>query len=108
MNRKGIGPLVTTLLLIAIAVAASVLTYWWVMDMMGSSQSPQHTSTINIREVQFSSGSDFKYLLTLTNGTLKIMWMDNSVIEKIVLNRDIQITYYRDSMGKLWIVNVEK
>ncbi len=35
-NRKGISPLIATLLLIAIAVAASVLTYSWVMSMIGS------------------------------------------------------------------------
>jgi flagellin-like protein len=35
-HQKAISPLITTLLLIAIAVAASVLTYSWVMSTIGS------------------------------------------------------------------------
>jgi len=46
-NRKAISPLITTLLLIAIAVAASVLTYSWVMSMVGS-QSAQAQTQVRI------------------------------------------------------------
>jgi flagellin-like protein len=46
-KRKGISPLITTLLLIAIAVAASVLTYSWVMSMVGS-QSAQAQTQVRI------------------------------------------------------------
>jgi len=49
-NRKAISPLITTLLLIAIAVAASVLTYSWVMSMVGS-QSAQAQTQVRIDTV---------------------------------------------------------
>jgi flagellin-like protein len=44
-NRKGISPLIATLLLIAIAVAASVLTYSWVMSMIGSQSGQAQTQS---------------------------------------------------------------
>jgi flagellin-like protein len=46
-KRKAISPLIATLLLIAIAVAASVLTYSWVMSMVGS-QSAQAQTQLRI------------------------------------------------------------
>ena len=49
-NRKGISPLIATLLLIAIAVAASVLTYSWVMSMIGS-QSAQAQTQVRVDAV---------------------------------------------------------
>jgi flagellin-like protein len=53
-KRKGISPLIATLLLIAIAVAASVLTYSWVMSMIGS-QSAQAQTQVRIDSVQWNS-----------------------------------------------------
>ena len=49
-KRKAISPLIATLLLIAIAVAASVLTYSWVMSMVGS-QSAQAQTQVRIDTV---------------------------------------------------------
>jgi len=49
-KRKAVSPLITTLLLIAIAVAASVLTYSWVMSMVGS-QSAQAQTQVRIDTV---------------------------------------------------------
>ena len=51
-TRKGISPLIATLLLIAIAVAASVLTYSWVMSMVGS-QSAQAQTQVRIDSVNW-------------------------------------------------------
>jgi archaeal type IV pilus assembly protein PilA len=51
-TRKGISPLIATLLLIAIAVAASVLTYSWVMSMVGS-QSAQAQTQVRIDNVNW-------------------------------------------------------
>jgi flagellin-like protein len=42
-NAKAISPLIATLLLIAIAVAASVLTYSWVMSMIGTQSQQAQT-----------------------------------------------------------------
>ena len=49
-NAKAISPLIATLLLIAIAVAASVITYSWVMSMIGS-QSQQAQTQIRIDQI---------------------------------------------------------
>ncbi|MGD0804319.1 MAG: archaellin/type IV pilin N-terminal domain-containing protein [Candidatus Bathyarchaeia archaeon] len=57
-KRKGISPLIATLLLIAIAVAASVLTYSWVMSMI-TSQSAQAQTQVRIDSVTWASGSQF-------------------------------------------------
>ena len=51
-KRKAISPLIATLLLIAIAVAASVLTYSWVMSMIGS-QSAQAQTSIRIDSIEW-------------------------------------------------------
>jgi flagellin-like protein len=55
-KRKGISPLIATLLLIAIAVAASVLTYSWVMSMIGS-QSAQAQTQVRIDSVTWTTGA---------------------------------------------------
>ena len=52
-NAKAISPLIATLLLIAIAVAASVITYSWVMSMIGS-QSQQAQTQIRIDQVTWA------------------------------------------------------
>ncbi|UCH38293.1 MAG: hypothetical protein JSV76_03825 [Candidatus Bathyarchaeota archaeon] len=52
-NAKAISPLIATLLLIAIAVAASVITYSWVMSMIGS-QSQQAQTQVRIDSVTWS------------------------------------------------------
>jgi flagellin-like protein len=56
-DAKGISPLIATLLLIAIAVAASVITYSWVMSMIGS-QSTQAQTAVRIDNVAFNVTSD--------------------------------------------------
>ena len=67
-NRKGISPLIATLLLIAIAVAASVLTYSWVMSMIGS-QSGQAQTQVRIDNVDFS-GTDTLVVLVRNTGSI--------------------------------------
>ena len=57
-KRKGISPLIATLLLIAIAVAASVLTYSWVMSMIGS-QSAQAQTQVRVDSVSWPSATTF-------------------------------------------------
>ena len=56
-DSKGISPLIATLLLIAIAVAASVITYSWVMSMIGA-QSTQAQTAVRIDNVAFDVDSD--------------------------------------------------
>jgi flagellin-like protein len=52
-NKRGISPIIATLLLIAIAVAAAVVTYSWVMSMIAV-QSAQSQTSIKIDFVQFT------------------------------------------------------
>jgi flagellin-like protein len=66
-KRKGISPLIATLLLIAIAVAASVLTYSWVMSMIGS-QSAQAQTQVRIDSVTWGA----------TNGTIAAIDIRNT------------------------------
>jgi flagellin-like protein len=53
-NKRGISPIIATLLLIAIAVAAAVVTYSWVMSMI-TTDSAQSETSIRIDFVQFNS-----------------------------------------------------
>ena len=68
-KRKAISPLIATLLLIAIAVAASVLTYSWVMSMVGS-QSAQAQTQVRIDSVAWTISTPLlkdTALLTIRN-----------------------------------------
>jgi flagellin-like protein len=56
-DAKGISPLIATLLLIAIAVAASVITYSWVMSMIGA-QSTQAQTAVRIDNVDFNTDTE--------------------------------------------------
>lgn len=49
-SRKGVSPVIAALLLIAISVAAAVITYSWVMTMI-SSQGSQAQTAIRIEDV---------------------------------------------------------
>ena len=53
INRKAVSPVIATLLMIAIAVAASVVMYSW-MNTMVKNQSTQSQTAIRLEEVQFS------------------------------------------------------
>ena len=68
-KRRAISPLIATLLLIAIAVAASVLTYSWVMSMVGT-QSAQAQTQIRIDSVVWSITTGITHetaILTIRN-----------------------------------------
>ncbi len=53
-GRKGVEPVIAALLLIAIAVAAAIITYSWVMGMIRS-QGAQSQTSIRIDVVEFAS-----------------------------------------------------
>ena len=69
-KRKGISPLIATLLLIAIAVAASVLTYSWVMSMIGS-QSAQAQTQLRIDSVTWDVAGDAFTLNVRNTGSVE-------------------------------------
>jgi len=68
-NRKAVSPVIATLLLIAIAVAASVVTYSWVMSMV-KTQGNQAQTMIKVDEVLFgrdSGGTKSGILISIRN-----------------------------------------
>jgi flagellin-like protein len=68
-KRKAISPLIATLLLIAIAVAASVLTYSWVMSMIGS-QSAQAQTSIRIDSIEWDVTDNTATLVVRNTGSV--------------------------------------
>jgi flagellin-like protein len=67
-NAKAISPLIATLLLIAIAVAASVITYSWVMSMIGS-QSQQAQTQVRIDSVVWDLTSSPQTIIATVRNT---------------------------------------
>ena len=68
-DAKAISPLIATLLLIAIAVAASVITYSWVMSMI-SSQSNQAQTQVRIDSVQWNVTTNTAILTVRNTGSV--------------------------------------
>jgi flagellin-like protein len=56
-SKKGISPILATLLLIVIAVAAVIVTYAWVMTFTGSTTS-QAGSVLTIENIRFYGSQD--------------------------------------------------
>ena len=68
-KRKAISPLIATLLLIAIAVAASVLTYSWVMSMIGS-QAAQAQTSVRIDSIEWNVNANTATLVVRNTGSV--------------------------------------
>lgn len=69
-SRRAVSPVIAALLLIAISVAAAVITYSWVMTMIDS-QGDQAQTAIRIETVEIdyvSGGSQLKIILRNTGG----------------------------------------
>ncbi|UCC57602.1 MAG: hypothetical protein JSW14_04260 [Candidatus Bathyarchaeum sp.] len=67
--KRGISPILATLLLIVIAVAAVIVTYAWVMTFTGSTTS-QAGAVLTVDNVRFyTSGSDFVEVTLRNSGT---------------------------------------
>jgi flagellin-like protein len=67
-SRKGISPILATLLLIVIAVAAVIVTYAWVMTFTGSSQAGAVLTPENVRFYNTSS-TDYVEITLRNSGT---------------------------------------
>jgi len=65
-NRKAISPVVATLLLIAIAVAAAIVSYSWIMSMIKTQGSAAQTG-IRLEIVEFSGTSNVWINVTIRN-----------------------------------------
>ncbi len=98
-KRKGISPLIATLLLIAIAVAASVLTYSWVMSMIGS-QSAQAQTQLRIDTVSFNYNGTSNTVAVLVRNT----GSTSATIESIAVRANsagTSLVYDSDDVGAL-------
>jgi flagellin-like protein len=66
-SKKGISPILATLLLIVIAVAAVIVTYAWVMTFTGSTTS-QAGAILSVENVRFyTSGSTDRVEIVIRN-----------------------------------------
>lgn len=67
-NRKAVSPVIAALLLIAISVAAAVITYSWVMTMI-EGQGSQAQTNIRFEEVSFdnATGNIFQVKMVIRN-----------------------------------------
>ena len=67
--KKGISPILATLLLIVIAVAAVIVTYAWVMTFTGST-TEQAGAVLKTDNVRFdTSGTDYVEIIVRNSGT---------------------------------------
>jgi len=76
-KRRGVSPVIATLLLIVIAVAAAVLTYIWVTGYIGrtatAAEAPQLQERIKINAVQAAAGEDVDVIVSVMNiGDVKV------------------------------------
>jgi flagellin-like protein len=65
-SKKGISPILATLLLIVIAVAAVIVTYAWVMTFTGSTTS-QGGAVLSVENVRFYDSSGKKVEIVIRN-----------------------------------------
>ena len=89
---RAISPLIATLLLIAIAVAASVITYSWVMSMI-SSQSQQAQTQVRIDHVTWDLTGQ-KMSCTIRNTGSVAATIESFSVKKNVAGA----TWYDDSL----------
>ena len=69
-SKRGISPILATLLLIVIAVAAVIVTYGWVMNFTGSTTS-QAGALLSVENVRFHNVSitDYVEVIVRNSGT---------------------------------------
>jgi archaeal type IV pilus assembly protein PilA len=65
-SKKGISPILATLLLIVIAVAAVIVTYAWVMTFTGSTTS-QAGAVLTVENVRFFGSSEDRIEIVIRN-----------------------------------------
>ena len=96
-RRRGVSPVIASLLLIAISVAAAVVTYSWIMAMV-KTQGTQAQTSIRIDEVLF--GQNPKGSTTVTTPgtdtyTIKVDSVDNFAVNDIIKITHAGADYYR-------------
>ena len=116
-SRRAVSPVIAALLLIAIAVAASVVTYSWVMSMVKSQGSRAQTA-IQIEEVLFGNTTTGKHTaikITIRNtgsatATLEVAYVykgDTQLVRKASLDyaiaaKSIAVFSLEDDNTETW------
>jgi flagellin-like protein len=99
-SKKGISPILATLLLIVIAVAAVIVTYAWVMTFTGSTTS-QAGAILKLDNVRFyTQGGDDRIDIVVRNtgtadATIDLVYAGDSA-SNLVIETDLR---FRDSDG---------
>ncbi len=98
-SNKGISPILATLLLIVIAVAAIIVTYAWVMTFMGA-QTTAGGTFLDVENVSWNSTASTTSIVVKNTGTSDAKIMRLYVGE--TASNLIEVTTYTDlSSGKL-------
>ena len=91
---RAISPLIATLLLIAIAVAASVISYSWITSML-TSQSNQAQTQVRIEQISWSP--DLKAVTATVRNTGSVP----STIESISVRKNVAVSpWVADSIAE--------
>jgi flagellin-like protein len=89
-KRRGVSPVIATLLLIVIAVAAAVLTYIWVTGYMGTLQSQagaqQVQERIKIEAIDITNNKVYIRNIGETKVTIAAVYLINSTTGSIITN----------------------
>jgi flagellin-like protein len=109
-SKKAISPILATLLLIVIAVAAIVVTYAWITTYMGSATS-QAGVVLYQENVRFDADQG-KTIVTVGNsGTedtrIVRVWLGNSSSNMIDVTSDTDITGTGTHLGAGNVANIE-
>ena len=95
-KRRGVSPVIATLLLIVIAVAAAVLTYIWVTGYMGTLQSQagaqQVQERIKIEAIDITNGKVYIRNIGETKVTIAAVYLINSTTGSIIASNTTTAT----------------
>ena len=92
-KRRGVSPVIATLLLIVIAVAAAVLTYIWVTGYMGTLQSQagaqQVQERIKIEAIDITNNKVYIRNIGETKVTIAAVYLINSTTGSTIVSNTI-------------------
>jgi len=95
-KRRGVSPVIATLLLIVIAVAAAVLTYIWVTGYMGTLQSQagaqQVQERIKIEAIDITNNKVYIRNIGETKVTIAAVYLINSTTGSIIASNTTTAT----------------
>lgn len=99
-SRKAISPILATLLLVVIAVAAIAVTYAWIMTYM-SNAANQAGVRLGIENVSMQNGPPKKMVITVRNTGTADAEIDAVYIGTSKTNRELAVDVIYDPSSKL-------